>query len=68
MAMKPPCQLRCTQGTMFSILFCVRDTLREANLQDQLDEFLERAVVCRSWADMMRLAREYVELDDQSPA
>ena len=35
-------------------------------LEDQLDEFLVRAVACRSWADMMRLAREYVELDDHS--
>jgi len=25
-------------------------------------------VACRSWADMMRLAKEYVELDDHSPA
>jgi hypothetical protein len=50
---------------MFSLLFSVRDTLRESGLEDQLEEFLERAVACRSWADMMRLAREYVELDDR---
>ena len=49
---------------MFSILFRVRDTLREGGLDGQVEEFLKRAVVCRSRSEMVQLATEYVELDD----
>ena len=51
---------------MFCILFRVRDTLREAEIDGQVDEFLKRAATCRSRSEMVQLAREYVELDDQA--
>ena len=68
MDMKPPCKLRGAYDTIFSILFRVRDTLRETGLDDQAEEFLKRAVVCRSHSELVRLAKEYVELDGESLA
>ncbi len=65
MDMKPPCKLRGAEDTTFSILFRVRDTLTEAGLEDQVDEFLRRAVACRSCDEMVQLAMEYVELDGE---
>lgn len=50
---------------MFSIPFRVRDTLREAGLDAKVDEFLKLAIACRSRAEIVRLAMEYVELDGE---
>ena len=51
---------------MFCIFFRVRDTLREAGLDCQVDEFLKRAGTRRLRSEMGQLAREYVELDDEA--
>ena len=51
---------------MFCILFRVRDTLREAGLDGQVDGFLKREGTRRLRSEMGQLAREYVELDDQA--
>lgn len=61
---KPSCDLRCIDGSIFSILFRVGDTLRAAGLDDNLNEFLARAVTCCSCGEMIQLAKEYVELED----
>ena len=49
---------------MLCILFRVRDTLREAGRDGQVDEFLKRAATCHSRSEMVQLTREYVELDN----
>jgi hypothetical protein len=49
---------------MYSILVAVRDTLSDAGLDGQVDEFLGRAAVCRSCDEMVRRAIEYVEFEE----
>jgi hypothetical protein len=46
--MKPPFKLGGAYDTMFSIIFGVRDKLREAGLDKRVNEFLTKAVTCCS--------------------
>ena len=47
-----------------AILSRVCDTMNEAGLDDQVDEFLKRALVCRSAGEMVQLAMEYVAFNE----
>lgn len=60
---KPPCRLRTTAEGDFSMLYRIRDALKDAGLDDRADDFLERAQLCRSWTDLLTLAREYVAVE-----
>ena len=64
MSTKPPCELREEHDMMLFILFRVPDALKAAGRQDQVAEFLKRAEACFCCEEMVRLARERVELDD----
>jgi hypothetical protein len=46
-----------------SILFRVRDALREAGLEDHLRDFLDRIAGCRTYEELLRLADEYAQPD-----
>jgi hypothetical protein len=45
------------------MLYRIRDALKDAGLDDRADDFLERAQLCRSWTDLLTLAREYVAVE-----
>jgi hypothetical protein len=62
MGMKPPCKLVDTHDVV-EFLILVNRTLREAGLSKQVDEFLTRARACSIYDEMLRLAREYVEIE-----
>jgi hypothetical protein len=47
-------------------LFGVRGALKAAGRWDEVDEFLKRAESCPCCEEMVRLAKEYVELDDEA--
>jgi PAS domain S-box-containing protein len=51
-----------TRRDVYDVLFRAERALREARLDKQADEFLERASNCSSYYDMVRVASEYVEL------
>lgn len=57
---KPRCQLR-EQGSIYTILFRVRDTLKSAGEDDAAEEFLEEARACRTVEDLICLASSYVD-------
>jgi hypothetical protein len=46
-----------------SVLFRFRDALCEAGLDDQLEDFLDRADGCGTYDELLRLALEYAETD-----
>ena len=48
----------------FSVLFYVRDVLVKAGRSDRLDEFFARAERCGSPEQLVRVAREYVEIEE----
>jgi hypothetical protein len=60
---KPSCRLRTTGGGEFSMIYRIRDALRDAGLDDRAEEFLERAQRCGSCTELLTLAREYVTVD-----
>lgn len=60
---KPLCSLRTCAPSEFSMLYRVRDALKEAGLDAHADEFLDRAMRCGSYQDLITLAHEYVALE-----
>jgi hypothetical protein len=60
--MKPPCKLVGTHDVV-DFLILVNRALREAGLNKQADEFLTRATAYSIYEEMVRLAREYVEIE-----
>ena len=58
--MRPRCRLN--RQDAYAVVFQVSWALRGARLGKQADEFLDRAKICSSYSDMVRLASEYVEL------
>ncbi|MHC4093487.1 MAG: hypothetical protein ACYSVY_24975 [Planctomycetota bacterium] len=61
---KPSCKLCGHTSTTYFILFAVRDTLSEAGLDGQVDEFLRRTAACRRCDEMVPLAMEYIEFEE----
>jgi hypothetical protein len=61
--MKPPCKLVDHGGDMVAVLLLVNRVLREAGLNKHADEFLTRATACSTCDEMVRLARDYVEIE-----
>ena len=57
---RPVCTV--TRRDVYHVLFSAAQALREARLGKRADEFLERAKICSSYYEMVRLASEYVEL------
>jgi hypothetical protein len=60
---KPTCRLATAADSEFSMIYRIRDALRDAGFNDRADEFLERAKRCGSRADLLTLAREYVAVE-----
>jgi hypothetical protein len=61
--MKPRCTLVDDGRGIVAVLLRVNRVLREAGLGKQADEFLTRARACPIYEEMVRLAREYVEIE-----
>jgi hypothetical protein len=49
-----------------SILFRVRDALREAGLDAHLHDFLDRVAGCRTYEELLRLADEYAQPEPEA--
>jgi hypothetical protein len=60
---KPLCNLRMSAPSEFSMLYRVRDALKDAGLDSRADEFLDRAMRCGTYQDLIELAREYVAVE-----
>jgi len=45
------------------MLYRVRDALVAAGLDSNAAEFLDRAMLCKSYQDLLTLAHEYVALE-----
>jgi hypothetical protein len=60
--MKPPCKLPGTRDVV-EFLILVNRTLRDADLNKEAEEFLTRATDHSVYEEMVRLAREYVEIE-----
>ena len=62
---KPPCQPG--TRTIFSIVIRVDRALRHGGLTTQADEFLERALACRTCDELVALGAEYVAFEEEAP-
>lgn len=60
---RPTCTLE--RRDVFAALFRVDRALREARLNRQADEFLERVTEFALYDDVVRLARDYVEVEEK---
>ena len=58
---KPSCEPG--KRTIFSIVTRVDQALRHAGLNTQADEFLERALPCRTCDELVTVAAEYVAFE-----
>jgi len=61
---KPTCRLDPADGSGLSIPYRVRDVLYRLGRYEAANRFLRRAVYCQSRAQLIRLAAEYVTLED----
>lgn len=64
MVTKPICRLDPFDRSGLSIPYRVRDALYRAGLYDVANRFLRRAAYCRSREQLLRLAAEYVTIED----
>jgi hypothetical protein len=59
---KPPCKLVGTDGNVFAIIGAVRHALQEAGQPDRASEFVRRAFRAGSYAEVLVLCEEYVDI------
>jgi hypothetical protein len=59
---KPECQLFGEDGNVFSIIGNVRRTLKRAGQPEKADEFSKRAFDAKSYAEVLGIVEEYVEV------
>ena len=64
---KPPCNLTGNARSIFKVVVRVDRALRDIGHTNQAEEFLERAVNCHTYAELVRLAREYVTIEEGTP-
>jgi hypothetical protein len=60
---KPRCKLVGTDGNVFNVIKNVANSLKEAGLRDQAEEFRTKAFEKKSYDGVLRLAMEYVEVE-----
>lgn len=65
---KPQCSLVNRKRDVFALLFLVARTLGQAGLHKQADEFLRRAVAHPTYDELVAIAREFVEIEEEAPA
>ena len=58
---------RSTVDSIFTVVVRVDRALRDTGHTDQAEEFLERAVNCPTYAELVRLAREHVDIKEGTP-
>jgi len=59
---KPVCSWNSAQTNGFVVLHRVREALVAAGFNERAEEFLDRAAHCASFAEMFRIARDYVDV------
>jgi len=60
---KPRCQLSGEDGNVFHVIGIVRRSLREAGLDEEASELVDRAFACKAYDEVLRLCFEYVEVE-----
>lgn len=59
---RPRVDLVGTDGNVFSIIGKVSETLKKSGMRYSADEFVENAMVCDSYKDVLKLATKYVRV------
>lgn len=59
---KPFCQLSGKDGNVFAVIGTVAATLKKAGLQQQANEFKDKAFLCGSYDEVLQLCFEYVDV------
>ncbi|MCJ7784160.1 MAG: hypothetical protein MUP41_09510 [Desulfobacterales bacterium] len=60
---KPKCRLIGEDGNVFNIIGRVLKALKKAGQDDKANEFQTKAMTCRSYAEVLNLCGDYVEIE-----
>lgn len=60
---KPVCKLVGEDGNAFNIIRRVKRCLEEARQWDAAQQFVDKAIMCESYGDVLILVHRYVEVE-----